>query len=65
MDPPKSDLPFLTTRREPAANGQQVQIEAPLNPDKLSAGDFQGHLELLTNDQEFPRMEINVKGYVR
>ena len=62
MDPPapagtnlqvtaKSDLPFLTTRSEPAANGQQVHIELALNPDKLPAEDFQGHLELLTNDQ--------------
>jgi hypothetical protein len=62
---PKSGLPFASSRSEPAANGQQVRIELALNPDKLPAGDFQGHLELLTNDQEFPRMQIKVKGYVR
>jgi hypothetical protein len=61
----KTDLPFLTTRAEPSATGSQVQIEVALNPDQLRAGDFQGHLELLTNDREFRRMEINVKGQVR
>jgi hypothetical protein len=61
----KTDLPFLTTRAEPSASGKQVQIEVALNPDGLRAGDFHGHLELVTNDREFPKMEINVKGQVR
>jgi hypothetical protein len=60
-----TDLPFLTARAEPSATGKQVQIEVALNPDALPAGDFQGHLELLTNDREFRRMQINVKGHVR
>jgi hypothetical protein len=61
----KTDLPFLAARAEPSATGKQVQIEVAVNPDELPAGDFQGHLELLTNDREFPRMQINVKGHVR
>jgi hypothetical protein len=61
----KTDLPFLTTRVEPSATGKQVQIEVALNPDQLQDGDFQGHVELLTNDREFPRMKLNVKGQVR
>jgi hypothetical protein len=61
----KSDLPFLTTRAEPSGTGKQVQIEVALNPDELRAGDFRGHLELVTNDREFPSIEINVKGQVR
>lgn len=61
----KADLPFLTTRVEPAANGKQVQIEVALKSDPLPMGDFQGHLELVTNDPEFPRMQINMKGQVR
>ena len=60
-----TDLPFLTARAEPSATGKQVQIEVAVSPDQLRPGDFQGHLELLTNDREFPRMEINVKGHVR
>jgi hypothetical protein len=61
----KTDLPFLTTHAEPSTNGKQVQIEVALKPDELRAGDFQGHLELVTNDREFPRMEISVKGQIR
>lgn len=61
----RTDLPFLTTHAEPSASGKQVQIEVALNPEELRAGDFQGHLELVTNDREFTRMQINVKGQVR
>jgi len=61
----KTDLPFLTARAEPSATGKQVQIEVALKPDQLQAGDFQGHLELLTNDREFPRLKINMMGQVR
>jgi len=61
----KTDLPFLTTRAEPSVTGKQVQIEVALNPDELRVGDFQGHLQLVTNDREFRTMEINVKGQVR
>jgi hypothetical protein len=61
----KSDLPFLTTHAEPSPTGKQVQIEVALDPDKLRTGDFQGHLELVTNDREFPTMEISVKGQIR
>ena len=61
----KTDLPFLYTHSEPGATGKQVQIEVALIPEDLPAGDFQGHLELLTNDREFPRMEIKLKGHVR
>ena len=61
----KSDLPFLTARAEPSPSGKQVQIEVALNADQLPAGDFHGHLELVTNDREFPKMEIDVKGQIR
>jgi hypothetical protein len=61
----KTDLAFLATHSAASATGQQVQIEVALKADELRAGDFQGRLELLTNDREFPRMEINVKGQVR
>jgi hypothetical protein len=60
-----TDLPFLTTHAQRSSNGKQVQIEVGLKPEELRAGDFKGHLELVTNDREFPRMEINVKGQVR
>jgi len=61
----RTDLPFLTVRSEPSLTGKQVQVEVALKPQDLVAGDFQGHLQLLTNDPEFPRMEINVRGQVR
>lgn len=61
----RTDLPFLTARAEPSSFGKQVQVAVAVDPDKLRAGDFRGHLELVTNDREFPRMEINVKGQVR
>ena len=61
----RTDLPFLTTRAEPSVTGKQVQIEVALNPDGFPTRDFQGHLELVTNDREFPRVEIKVKGLVR
>ena len=61
----KSDLPFLITRTEASATGKQVQVEVALNAEQLPAGDFNGHLELITNDREFPRMEIKVKGQIR
>ena len=61
----KTDLPFLRTHAERSSNGKQVQIEVALKPEELRRGDFQGHLELVTNDREFPRMEIVVKGQVR
>ena len=62
---PKIDVPFLSTRAEPAKTGAQVQIEVELKAQELPAGDFQGHLQLLTNDPEFPSIEIHVKGHVR
>jgi hypothetical protein len=61
----KTDLPFLTAHSEASAKGGQVQIEVVLKPDDLHAGDFHGHLQLVTNDPEFPKMEINLKGQVR
>jgi hypothetical protein len=61
----KSDLPFLTTRAESAPAGNQVQVEVGINPEELPSGDFRGRLELLTNDREFPRLEISVRGHVR
>jgi hypothetical protein len=61
----KTDIPFLTTHAVPSATGKQVQIEVAVNPDELPSGDFQGHLDLVTNDREFTRMRINVKGQVR
>jgi hypothetical protein len=61
----RTDLPFLSTHAEPSATGKQVQIEVALKPEELRRGDFQGHLELVTNDREFPKMQIIVKGQVR
>jgi len=61
----RTDLPFLTTHAEPSATGKQVQIEVAVNPDHLRTGDFQGHLELVTNDRQSPRLTIPVKGQIR
>ncbi len=61
----KTDLPFLRVFEEPSKTGGQVQIELALEPRELRAGDFQGHLQLLTNDRDFPTMEIAVRGRVQ
>jgi hypothetical protein len=61
----KTDLPFLRVLEEPSKTGQQVQIELALEPRELRSGDFQGHLQLLTNDRDFPTLEIAVRGQVR
>jgi hypothetical protein len=61
----RSDVPFLTVRAEPSSSGKQVQIEVALNAEQLQIGDFHGRLELVTNDREFPKMEIKVKGQIR
>ena len=61
----KTDLPFLAVSAESSKSGAQVQVEVALKPQELPAGDFQGHLELLTNDRDFPKMEIAVRGRVR
>ena len=61
----KTDLPFLRVLEVPSKTGEQVQIELALEPRELRAGDFQGHLQLLTNDREFPKMEIAVRGRVQ
>ena len=61
----KTDLPFLNIRPEPSKTGKQVQLEVALKPQELRAGDFQGHLQLLTNDRDFPTMEIAVRGRVQ
>jgi hypothetical protein len=61
----KTDLPFLTINSEASATGKQVQLDVALKPENLQAGDFRGHIQLLTNDPEFARMEINVKGQIR
>ncbi len=61
----KTDLPFLHVLEKPSKTGEQVQIEVELKPQELRPGDFEGHLELLTNDRDFPRMEIAVRGRVQ
>jgi len=61
----KTDLPFLRVFEEPSKAGEQVQIELALEPQELRAGDFHGHLQLLTNDRDFPTLEIAVRGQVR
>jgi hypothetical protein len=60
-----TDLPFLVARSEPAPAGKQVQIEVELKPKDVHEGDFQGHLQLLTNDPEFPSLQLNISGHFR
>jgi len=61
----KTDLPFLHILEQPSKTGEQVQIELALEPRGLRAGDFQGHLQLQTNDPDFPTIEIAVRGRVQ
>ena len=61
----KTDLPFLSVAEEPAKSGKQVQIELALKPEELRPGDFQGHLDLVTNDPEFRNLSVAVRGRVQ
>jgi len=61
----KTDLPFLEVSEEPSKTGDKVQIQVSLKPQELHPGSFLGHLELLTNDPEFPKMRVAVKGQIR
>lgn len=61
----KTDLPFLAIRQQASKTGAQVQVEIELKPQELPTGDFQGHLQLSTNDREVPQMQLAVRGQVR
>lgn len=61
----KSDLSFVDIVPHRSQTGGQVQIEVALKPQELAPGDFQGRLELRTNDREFPGMQVAVRGHVR
>jgi hypothetical protein len=61
----QSDLSFLNVQSERSTKGGQVKIQVALKPEQLPAGDFEGHLELLTNDRELPTLQIPVRGRVR
>jgi hypothetical protein len=61
----KTDLPFAQIDTQPAKSGKQVQVEIRLKPEHLNPGEFEGHVQLLSNDPEFSELEIPIKGEVR
>ncbi|HLF30487.1 MAG TPA: DUF1573 domain-containing protein [Xanthomonadales bacterium] len=60
----ESDIPFLATKLEPGEPSDRFQLEVSLNPDTVIMGTFDGHLNLHTDDPEFPLLQIPVTGYV-
>jgi hypothetical protein len=61
----KTDLPFLDVDVEPAKTGHQVQVSLKLKPQHLNPGEFEGHVELLTNDPQFSELHVSIKGEVK
>jgi hypothetical protein len=59
-----SDIPFLVTQVEPSEPSDRFQLEISLDPDSMKIGAFDGHLNLHTNDPEFPLLQIPVSGYI-
>jgi len=60
-----SDLPGIEIIQDPInQQSSTYRIDVALNPEKIKPGKLEGLLEIDTNDQAFPRIEVPVKGYV-
>lgn len=59
-----TDLPFLKLSPEASQRGDRYQIEVDVVPERLRAGRYDGAVLILTNDPEFPRLEVPVRAVV-
>jgi hypothetical protein len=62
-----SDLPFLSLRRSPdgPGNAEAFRLDVALSKDRLRPGPFSGTITVLTDDKEFPRIVVPVRGEVQ
>jgi len=59
-----SDLPFLTLEVAPREPGKSYMISIAVVPGKVPKGKIEGTLTVRTNDPEFPRVQVPVRGTV-
>lgn len=59
-----TDVPFLQLKAVPSRMGDRFQINVSVVPEKLKAGKIDGSIAIQTNDSEFPRLVVPVKGSV-
>jgi hypothetical protein len=60
----RSDLPFLDIAAEPGPQGDRYQLSITLREEKMEAGSIDGSIEIRTNDPDFPRLMVPVRGRV-
>jgi len=61
----KTIFPSCTSSRNLPKPVNRCRSSLRSNLENLRAGDFQGHLQLRTNDPDFPTIEIAVRGRVQ
>lgn len=59
-----TDIPFLQLSPAASKLGDRYQIEVRVIPEKLEAGKYKGSILIVTNDPEFPRLEVPVSAVV-
>ena len=59
-----TDIPFLQLAPAASSMGDRYQIEVRVVPEKLQRGTYNGHILIVTNDPEFPRLEVPVRAVV-
>jgi hypothetical protein len=59
-----SSLPFVRVAAERGPDGDRWQLTLSLDPAATPAGEISGTLVLETNDEEFPRLEVPIRGSV-
>lgn len=60
-----SDLEAVDLRKDPSPGDRSTyRIDVALNPQKVKAGKFEGHIEIDTDDKDFPQIRVPVTGRV-
>ncbi len=60
----RTNLPFLQLHSERGPKGDRFQIAITFIPGKLPAGDVRGTVTIETNDPEFPKLEVPLRGFI-
>jgi len=60
----RTDLDFISIRSEPGPQGDRFQFTLTLDPARVEKGEFEGVVEITTNDPRFPILTVPVTGSV-
>ena len=62
-----SDVPFVTIRRSPEAEGssEAFRIDVALMRDRLQPGPISGSIRIRTDDKQFPELIVPIRGEIR